>query len=294
MDTRTDISGYQAEEDELLPFSQVSDYTDYLPSAMLRTRLANRTFLTLGAASVMTHPAFNDLAPGIRLNYAEKSARSGNPDLEPFRANQYLSELMWVYNGLRLTANLTYRDVDTFFALGEESYEVDDDIFLLTRPVNGEDGSILTAGLALDQNLARLNRNLRNYSVSLSWIHNHSRTEMKDPLTGETLPMPNTAEHVARAQLAYGGKTFSGKLSYQWRGKALKAPVSQSGLSVWNQPTGNLNLNLGWNLENGLRITLDGRNLLAEEQVQTTDVSYQVWRITERDRMVALTVQAKW
>jgi outer membrane receptor protein involved in Fe transport len=63
---------------------------------------------------------------------------------------------------------------------------------------------------------------------------------------------------------------------------------------VWNQPIGSLNLNLGWKLDNGLRITLDGRNLLAEEQVQTTDVSYQVWRITERDRTVAATVQAKW
>lgn len=294
VDTKTHINGYQVEEDELVPFSQVSNYTDYLPSAMLRTRLADRTFLTLGAAKVMTHPAFNDLAPGIRLNYAEKSARSGNPDLEPFRADQYLAELTWAHNGLRLTANLTYRDVDTFFVLGEEAYEVDDDVFLLTRPVNGEDGSILTAGLALEQNLARLSRRLRNYSVSFSWIYNHSKTEMKDPLTGESLPMPRTAEHVARADFLYGGKTFSGKLGYQWRGKSLKAPVSQSGLSVWNQPTGSLNLNLGWTLENGLRITLDGRNLLAEEQVQTTDVSYQIWRITERDRTVALTVQAKW
>ena len=55
---------------------------------------------------------------------------------------------------------------------------------------------------------------MRNYSLALSWIHNHSRTEMDDPLTGKSLPMPNTAEHVARADLVYGGKTFSGKLSY--------------------------------------------------------------------------------
>ena len=294
VDTRTSIKGFREEDGALRPFSQVDDYTDYLPSAIVRARVADRTVLTLGAARVMTHPAFNDLAPGIRVNYGERTARSGNPDLEPFRANQYLSELTWAANGRRVTANLTWRDVDTYFVLGEESLEIDDDVFLLTRPVNGEDGSILTAGLSVEQNLARLTRSLRGWSAALSYIHNHSRTEMKDPYTGETLPMPRTAEHVLRADLVYSRQVFSGKLSYQRRGESLKAPVSESGLSVWNRPVGNLNLNLGWNLDNGLRINLDGRNLLAEEQVQTTDVSYQVWRITERDRTVAATVQAKW
>jgi TonB-dependent receptor len=294
VDTETRIDAYQADGQAMVPYKSVNKYTDFLPSLMVRARLANRTLLTTGAARVMTHPAFNNLAPGIRVNYGEKTARSGNPDLEPFRANQYLAELTRASNGRRVTVNLTYRDVKTYFVLGEESLEIDDDVFLLTRPVNGQDGSILTGGVAIEQNLARLSRRLQGYSLSLSYIHNHSRTKLKDPLTGETLPMPNTAEHVGKVEFAYGGKVFSGKLSYQWRGDALRAPVSESGLSVWNQPSANLNLNLGWVLDNGVRISLDGRNLLAGEQEQTTDAGNQYWRITERDRTLAATVQTRW
>lgn len=294
VDTRTRIDGYRQGGESLEPFRQVTDSTDFLPSLVTRIRLVERTVLTVGAARVMTHPAFNDLAPGIRLKYADRTARAGNPDLEPFRANQFLSELTWGGNGRRVTVNLAWRDVQTYFALGEESIEFEDDVFLVTRPINGQDGSLLTAGVKLDQNLGRLSRRMQGYSVSLRYVHNHGRTEMKDPFTGETLPLPNTAEHVARADLVYGRNRFTGKLSYQWRGESLKASVSESGLSVWNRPSGSLNLNLGWNLGDGIRFNLDGRNLLAEEQLQSTDDDEQLWRITERDRVLAATLSAKW
>jgi hypothetical protein len=83
-------------------------------------------------------------------------------------------------------------------------------------------------------------------------------------------------------------------LSYQWRGESLKASVSESGLSVWSQPVGSLNLNLGWRPNKMLQLSIDGRNLLKEEQIQTTDYSGQLWRITERDRSIAATLRAKW
>src|SRR5210317_84801 len=175
----------------------------------------------------MTHPSFNDLAPGIRFNYSEKTAKAGNPRLEPFRANQYLAEITWVpERGRRLTGNLTYRDVETYFDFGEESLEFESDIYLVTRPVNGENGYIMTASIKLDQNLRRMTRRLQNFTLSLSWLRNESSTENRDPYTGEKLPLPNTAEQVARADLVYSKNTFSGKLSYQWRGKSLKASVS--------------------------------------------------------------------
>ena len=117
---------------------------------------------------------------------------------------------------------------------------------------------------------------------------------MTDPYSGEKLPLPNTAEHVARADLSYSNDRFSGKLSYQWRGKSLKSSVSKSGLSVWNQPIGSLNLNLRWPLNTTLKLSIDARNLLSEEQVQTTDYKRQLWRISERDRTIAATLHANW
>ena len=261
----------------------------------MRMRVAERAAITLGAARVMTHPSFNDLAPGIRLNYSDKTARAGNPYLEPFRANQAIAEFTWApERGRRLTGSIAYRDVESYFALGEEALEITDDIFLVTRPINGEDGYILTAGLKLEQNLRRMTQKLRDFTLSLSYTHNESSTGMRDPLTGKKLPMPNTAEQVARLNLDYSRGIFGGKLSYQWRGRSLKASVSESGLSVWNQGAGSLNMNLGWRLNGFLQFTLDARNLLEENQVRTTDLDTQLWRITERDRSISATLRGKW
>ncbi len=295
VDTTTEIDGYQGDEGVLEPVTVNTDYTDLLPSLSMRMRIAERAALSLGAARVMTHPSFNDLAPGIRYNYSTKTARAGNPYLEPFRANQYMAELVWApLRGQRIRANITYRDVESYFALGEESIEIDDDVFLLTRPINGQAGYILSAGVQFDPNLRRILRSLQDFDLVLAYTHNRSGSDMHDPYTGRELPLPNTAEYVAKADLVYSKNTFSGRLSYQWRGQSLKASSSDSGLSVWNRPVGSLNLNLGWQLNKSLQFNLDGRNLLAEDQLQTTDDDGQIWRITERDRMVAATLRARW
>lgn len=293
--TDTWIEGFQEIDSEFEPVSMKTNYTDVLPSFSVRMRVAERAAMTFGAAKVMTHPSFNDLAPGIRLNYSDKTARSGNPNLEPFRSGLAMVEFTWApERGRRLTVNAAYRDVESYFALGEEALDIADDIFLVTRPINGEDGYILTLGLKLDQNLRRMTQRLRNYTLSLSYTHNESSTKMRDPYTGEKLPMPNTAEQVARLNLNYSRDMFSGRLSYQWRGRSLKASVSESGLSVWNHGVGSLNLNLGWKLSGALQFSLDARNLLGEDQLRTTDRSTQLWRITERDRSVAATLRARW
>jgi iron complex outermembrane receptor protein len=293
--TETWVDGFQADGENPGPISTKTRYTDVLPSAGLRMRIADRAALTLGAAKVMTHPAFNDMAPGIRLNYSNKTARSGNPELEPFRADLYMAEVTWApERGRRLRINLAYRDVESYFALGEQSIEVDDDVFLVTRPINGKDGSVLTTGIKLDQNLRRLTSHLRSFTFSFAYTRNKSNTEMRDPFSDQRLPLPNTAEQVVKTDLTYDRERFSGKLSYQRRGRSLKSSFTDSGFTVWNRPVNNLNLNLGWKLNELLQFNFDARNLLEEEQVQTTDYSGQLWRITERNRSVSATLRARW
>jgi iron complex outermembrane receptor protein len=128
--TETWIDGYQDIGEGPEPVALKTRYTDFLPSFSSRMRIAERAGLSVGIAKVMTRPELNDLAPGIRLNFADKTAKSGNPNLEPFRANQYLVEVTWApERGRRLGANITYRDVSNFTALGEETIEIGPDGF---------------------------------------------------------------------------------------------------------------------------------------------------------------------
>jgi len=75
---------------------------------------------------------------------------------------------------------------------------------------------------------------------------------------------------------------------------SLKSSFSESGLSVWNQPFGSLDVNLAWQLNDAVRIGLDGRNLLNEEKLLTTDFDGQLVRINEQDRSVSVNLRAKW
>jgi TonB-dependent receptor len=293
--TRSHIEGYRDEGERLVSAVFDDDYLDLLPSLNLRLRMADRTLLSLGAARVMTHPAFNDLAPGIRVNYSDKTGRAGNPELEPFQASVYMAEWVWVpVRGRRVTGHLSFRDVDRYFAMGEESLEIGDEDFLVTRPTNGDDGSLLTAMLKFEQNLGRLHARLQNLTLALSYTRNKSSTDARDPYTHEVLPLPNTAEQVAWINLGYARGEFNGKLSYQWRGRSLRAATSESNLSVWNEAVGSLNLNLAWLIDGGLQLSLDARNLLDEDQVRSTDDARQLWRLTERDRSIAATLRYKW
>ena len=83
VDTDTWINGFQENVGIVAPVSLKTSYSDVLPSISMRMRVAERAALSLAAARVMTHPSFNDLAPGIRFNYADKTAGRVIPTWSP-------------------------------------------------------------------------------------------------------------------------------------------------------------------------------------------------------------------
>lgn len=295
VNTDTVIEGFRNDGQGFEPFRQKNTDSEILPSFSMLLRFSKRIELRLGAARVMTYPAFNNLAPGIRINTTDKTAKSGNPDLEPFRADQYLLEVGWTPDfGLVLSGMLIYRNVDRYFARGEESIEIDDATYVVTRPINGYGGSIQTTGVKVSQDLGHLMNTLRHLNLFASYTYNDSSTDMQDPFTGQVLPLPNTAEYVVKAGVSYARQSISGRIQYQRRGASLKSSFSESGFSIWSRPVGNLNLNLQWNVNPSLRLGLDARNLLGDDQAETTDNKRQWIRIIERGRFFSMTARVKW
>ena len=117
---------------------------------------------------------------------------------------------------------------------------------------------------------------------------------LRDTISGERLPLPNTAADVVKADLAYGREKFGARLRYRWRGKSLKSSFSDSGLSVWNRPVGSLDLNMGWQLNGNVQVGLSARNLLNEEQVQTTDYSGQIRKLAPQTSTNSRRTSANW
>ena len=71
------------------PLSVDSDYTDVLPSLNLTYSINDNTLARFSAAKVITRPDFTDITPRSSLNPGALSGTSGNPDIDPFEANQF-------------------------------------------------------------------------------------------------------------------------------------------------------------------------------------------------------------
>ena len=90
VNTQEAVSGYQgASGGPYSPLAFNSAYTDYLPSANLRYRLANELYVRAAASKSMTRQDFNQLSPSLTLNPVQLNGSAGNPALNPVRADNY-------------------------------------------------------------------------------------------------------------------------------------------------------------------------------------------------------------
>ncbi|HSD69348.1 MAG TPA: TonB-dependent receptor, partial [Woeseiaceae bacterium] len=89
-------------------------YSDVLPSVNVVYEFNDSILYRFAAASVMTRPDFTDITPRASLNPGALTGTSGNPDLDPYRANQAEVAVEW-YGGDQTAASFAifYKDIES-------------------------------------------------------------------------------------------------------------------------------------------------------------------------------------
>src|SRR3546814_14028229 len=77
------------------PLTVKSAYTDVLPSVNLHVNVTDDLVARFAAGRTVARANFAQIATGINLNGTTLTATGGNPDLQPFRANQYDMSTEW-------------------------------------------------------------------------------------------------------------------------------------------------------------------------------------------------------
>ncbi len=99
-------------------FTHVSadrSYTDYLPSLNLTRDLSDQLVLRFAAARTMARPDFTDVSPRVTLNPGALTGQGGDPDIDPFRANQADVSLEWYHGDDEIvSAAFFYKDIQSF------------------------------------------------------------------------------------------------------------------------------------------------------------------------------------
>jgi iron complex outermembrane recepter protein len=104
-----------------LPTAAERTYNDVLPSLNIAYDLTNELVARFAAAKVMSRPDFTDMVPRTTLNVGALTGSAGNPNIDPYRANQ--ADLSLEY----------YPDKDTAYSVAV--YYKDIKSFIVDKPV---------------------------------------------------------------------------------------------------------------------------------------------------------------
>jgi iron complex outermembrane receptor protein len=209
-----------------------SDYTDALPSLNLRYEAAPNLFLRASAARVLTRPSLSDLAAYRVVDDATLTISAKNPDLKPFRANQFDLSAEWYFgkSGL-LSAGYFRKDIESFIVTESSQVQYDGQTYVLTRPVNGNNARVQGVEVNFQQPFTFLPGPLRHLGVVTNYTFTDS--SFRDSISGTTITygLPENSKHSFNLIGYYEDADFSARLAYNFRSKFLREkPNLQDGL----------------------------------------------------------------
>jgi iron complex outermembrane receptor protein len=98
-----------------IPTTAERTYNDVLPSLNVAYDVTPDVVARFAAAKVMSRPDFTDMVPRVLLNTGALSGTAGNPNIDPYRANQADVSLEWYPNkDTSYALALYYKDIKSF------------------------------------------------------------------------------------------------------------------------------------------------------------------------------------
>ena len=279
-----------------------------LPSANLILRPRDDVTVRFGAASVTARPRLNDTGVGVLLNAVNGTGSGGNPFLKPYEADQYDLSAEWYFAPASLlSVALFKKDVGTFiseqvvqevFDLPRNGLPVGDPnrfTYDITRPVNGTDASIEGVEVNYQQSLSMLPAPFDGLGYALTYTYADTQTDVVDPLTGSTLPLPNSSRNSANVVVYYESGPFSARVAYNWRDEYLLTRQGVvNGGSRYNAGRGQLDASASWKVNETFTVNFEAVNLSKEINTQYVNTAERLNDSFLDDRRVYLGLSASF
>ncbi|HEY0923877.1 TonB-dependent receptor [Rheinheimera pacifica] len=259
------------------PISKKGSYNDLLPSLNMTVELADGVLLRAAASETLMRPALGDIAYKRSVSWSEFRFKDGNPDLKPTTAKQWEAGVEWyLESGGILAASYFWKEIDGVVrealtgvvenvekrnANGTLDGYYDFDVF---QPVNAE-GSYKVTGLEL---IAQLPLNVLHPALEGFGI-NSNYTMLDNSLTGASdLDIPTPPEGLAdktyNFTLYYENGRFDTRISYNYKDKYVEY-IHLNMYPVYRDAYGQVDIAIGYNLTDNIKLSLKGINITDEE-----------------------------
>jgi iron complex outermembrane receptor protein len=234
--------------------------------------------LRLAAARTMARPDFTDVSPRVTLNPGALTGQGGDPNVDPFRANQADVSLEWYRaKDAIISGALFYKDIKSFItdhpvqqahliqtntpnlSLCTPAFTTDfpnrySCQFTINQRVNGGGGKVTGLEVAALQPLGR------GFGVQGNYTYSDAKADDRE------LQIPGNSKHSGNLVGFFENNRFGARLAYSYR-SAFFVTFDRS--TRLNQDAlRSLDASLAFNVFRGVTITADGVNLTDEKIVQ--------------------------
>jgi len=241
---------------------------------------------------------------GANVSCVGGGSDQGNPEIKPWRATVYNTTAEWYFGeNAILGGGLFLIDVSN----SVEGYQ-DQRNYLDGDGINrGNLANVWTTANAGASDLYGLEMGYRQpfsflpgeffSSTGLEFNYTYSNSESADvDVDGKAFPLPSNSKHQTNFILWYEKDALSFRVAYNWRSEEYigrvglntnEAPLS---LGNWQEPTGYLDLSVGYWLNDTVSFYLNGTNVTEQDKVTYSQYSDQFHSLWVQDRRIAMGV----
>ncbi|ADL01391.1 TonB-dependent receptor [Brevundimonas subvibrioides] len=222
--TRVDQGAQTGGAVVLTPVSFTNEFTDTLPTLNLNWQIAEGQQIRLAASKGISRPPLDDLNAGFGVFvFGAPQAFGGNPELEPFRANQFdLTYERYFGPDTAFTISGFYKDLETYIVPQITEIIVDVNgtptAGTFRQPVNGTGGYIQGFEVLYQQAFTFLPAPFDGLGVYANYSYTDSDISVaeNDNAIGN-IPLPGLSEHVGNLSFYYYKNGFEARIAGRYR-----------------------------------------------------------------------------
>ncbi len=279
-----------------VPVGYLKTYENWLPSLNVKVDLRDDLIARFAASRVVNRPNVTDSAPRISVSRDSPTASGGNPDLNPFLADQYDVSLEWYpAPTTAVTGAIFVKKMDDYITAQNVTIQVPGrgDV-LLSSNVNGGDAEVRGFEAAYNQSLSFLPGLLDGLGVQASVTLVDSKAnyfagnrQIKDDLVGLSKTSYNLVGYYEKGPI-------SARLGWFWRSRYLASIGSTTTAQSYVNAYGSLDGSLSYQITPQYGLTLEGSNLSNEIRRHYGKTKDQPMETYHWGRTVSLTLRGKF
>jgi iron complex outermembrane receptor protein len=294
----------------IAPIDAAKEYTDVLPSANIAFDLKPDLILRVAAGRTVSRPDYAQMASFTSLTDSLLTGSGGNPNLNPYRANQFDVSLEWYFASQSLlSVSVFYKDVSTYIvqgsfverhplqlnnasdpritnpanncvAAGVDLYTCN---YTIGRPVNVEGGPNTGVEVIYQQPI------WHGFGVQANATYS-------DASSTAHVPVPSNSKYSYNLTGYYENERLSARLSYNFRSKFFIDYDAERGFRpLYSNDIASLDGSLNINVTPHVAVSLDALNMLDEKLTEYYDNDpNRIGRIYKNGRMVFANLRIKF